>query len=54
MVRPTALLRDKEAYIVTTVEMEGVYVIPRHKISIKNELKQVIYWVGKIRIFYEN
>ena len=30
--------------------MEGVYVIPIDKISIKNELQQVLHLVGKMRI----
>ena len=44
---PTKRLIYIEAYIVKTSEMEGVYVIPRDTISIKNELQQVIHLVGK-------
>ena len=36
-----------------TAEMEGVYGIPRDKTSIKNDLKQVLHLVGKIRIVDE-
>ena len=53
MGRPTKLLIDKEAYIITAAEMEGVYWIPRDKISIKHDLQQVFHLVGKIRIIDE-
>ena len=38
MGRPTKIIIDTEAYIMTAAEMEGVYVIPRDTISIKNDL----------------
>ena len=38
MGRPTKLIIDTEAYIMTAAEMEGVYGIPRDTISIKNDL----------------
>ena len=38
MGRPTKLITDKEAYIMTAAEMEGVYGIPTDTISIKNDL----------------
>ena len=50
MGRPTKLIIDTEAYIMTASETEGVYGIPRDTISIKNELQQVLHLVGKIRI----
>ena len=36
-----------------TVETRGVYGIPRDTIRIKNELKQVLRLLGKIRIVDE-
>ena len=49
----TTILIDTEAYIMVTGEIEGVYVISRHTISIKNDLQQVLHLVGKIRIVDE-
>ena len=48
MGRPTKLIIDIEAYIMETSGMEGVYVIPRDAISIKNELQQVLHRGKKI------
>ena len=38
MGRPTKIIIDTEAYIMTAAEMEGLYVMPRDTISIRNDL----------------
>ena len=41
------LLKDKEAYIVETIEIEGTHGLPRGTNTISNELQQVIHDVGR-------
>ena len=43
----TFLLKDKEAYIVTTSEIDGAHVLQRDIVSITDELQQVLRDVGK-------
>ena len=38
MERPTKLIIDTEPYIMSAAEMDGVYVIPRYTISIKDDV----------------
>ena len=40
------LLKEKEAYIVSTSEIESAHGLPRDTTSISNELQQVIHFVG--------
>ena len=44
------LLKDKEAYMVATSEIEGTHGIPRDIATFTNELQQVLHDVGKQRI----
>ena len=41
------LLKDKEAYIVATTEIEGVHGLPRYTTTISEELQQVLHGVGR-------
>ena len=43
----TFLLKEKEAYIVATSEIDGAHKLPRDTTSLKNELQQVLHEVGK-------
>ena len=43
--RATYLLRDEEAYIVATAEMDGANGLPKDTNSLINELQQVLYCV---------
>ena len=40
------LLRDKEAYIMETTEIEGAHGLPRDNTTIYNEIQQVLHGVG--------
>ena len=53
IVRPTNLLRYKEAYIVATAEMEGSHVLPKYSIILSNDLQKVLHSVGKQNIVDE-
>ena len=46
----TYLLKEKEAYILATSEIDGSHGILRDAASITNELQQVLHDVGKRRI----
>ena len=46
--RPTNLLRDKEAYIITIAEIESAHRLLEDEISLANELQKVLHWKGKI------
>ena len=41
------LLKDKEAYIVATTEIEGAHGLPRDTSTISNELQQLLHGVGR-------
>ena len=41
------LLKDEEAYIVATTEIEGAYGLSRDTCTISDELQQVLYGVGR-------
>ena len=43
----TYLIKKEEAYIVSTLEMYGLYVLPQDARILANELKQVLHGVGK-------
>ena len=43
----THLLKDEEAYIVATTEIEGAHGLPRNTFTISDELQQVLYGVGR-------
>ena len=46
----TYLLKDKEAYIVSTSEIEGANGLPRDTITLANKLQKVLHGVGKRRM----
>ena len=46
----TYLIKNKEAYIVSTLEIDGAHGIPRDTATFTNELQQVIHDVGKLII----
>ena len=43
----THLLKDEEAYIVSTTEIEGAHGLLRDTSTISDELQQVLYGVGR-------
>ena len=43
----THLLKDEEAYIVATIEIEGAYGLQRDTCTISDELQHVLYGVGR-------
>ena len=43
----TYLLKDKEADIVSTSEIDSAHGLPRYIFSLTNELQQVLHDVGK-------
>ena len=43
----TYLLKDEEAYIVATSEMESAHGLPRDIICLANELQQVLHDLGR-------
>ena len=47
------LLKDKEAYIVSTSELYGKHGLPRYATSLANELQQFLHGMGKFRISKE-
>ena len=40
-------LKDEEAYIVVTSEIDGAHGLPRDTVSFTNEIQQVLHDVGK-------
>ena len=42
----TYVLKDKEAYIVATSEIDSAHELPRYIVSISNKLQQVLHDVG--------
>ena len=50
----TYLLKDKEAYIAATSEMDGAHGLTRDTMSLANELQQVLHGAGKRRIGKES
>ena len=41
------LFKDKESYIVATIEIEGAHGLPRDTNTISDELQQVLHGVGR-------
>ena len=46
----TCLLKDKEAYIVATSEIDGKHGLPRDAINVTNDLQRSLNDVGKLSI----
>ena len=42
----TQLIKEEEAYIVASTEIEGAHGLPRDTSTISDELQQVLYGVG--------